>query len=227
MSSCLEAIHVLQTLQRPTTNPRTDQFGAFRRWGYSRGWRPQAGYSPIHGGVDFSAGPDPIIRTPANGHVWGMMRPFPVGSCIIQRPQWMGAILDNVMLVYMHCEPTEEEWVYASIGSPLTRHAGHGVGLPHLHFEVNVTEPVWEALVRMGTVDDTPVTDDDIRRRAAMHDLEPEAALERCHEQMRRWGISELLRDGIKTTSLPMYRRSRHSRVGTEITWRVNPWRLL
>jgi hypothetical protein len=150
-----------------------------------------------------------------------MSRGGAVGSVILLLPE------DNeeVMVVLMHCDPTASEWIPVERGGALSQHAGHGVGAPHLHLEINCTERAWREL--SGHVDTGTVTDEAILRRASRAGLVPDKVLAAVRAQRRRWGITQLLEDGIETSGLPEYRHSRYSRVGKGTTYRVNPERFL
>lgn len=226
MSTTKNALHVLDSLGRLATNPRTDPFGIRRHWG-ERHWIPGSGYSPIHAGVDYSAEPDPVIFAPCAGLVYGHKVDWPVGSAVYIRPLLGEDPVDNVMVVLMHCEPTASEWREVRDGEELTTHGGHGVGAPHVHVEVDVTIDVYRALVGDGIISDRAVTAETIRGRAARKDIDADLTEARVEQQCARWGIEFLGYDVLIRSRLPAYRHSQYSRVGKGRTAIINPEKVM
>jgi len=216
-----DALHILSSLRRPTNNPTTDAFGIDRCWG-RRCWSPDAGYSPIHGGIDYSASPDPVVYMPCDGWTFGQWVGGAIGSAVWIRPTLGEDAVDNVMLVLFHCEPTADEWLYCRAGDPITQHAGHGVGEPHLHLEANVTPEVTEAMIAEGMLIDREVSRHTIRGKAARKRIDPDAAEGAVADQQSRWGMRWIGYDYLIRERLPGYRHSQYSRVGKGETHVIN-----
>ena len=217
-------IDALLALKRPTTNRMTDAFGVHRDWGGS-GWLPVSEYSPVHlGTADYSARTDPDIVAPGPGMVYGEMVDGPVGSCTSFRPRLSGGDISKDILIYLiHCEPTVSRWAPVEEGEVITRNAGHGIGAPHLHFEVAVTPELAKALQHQGLLSHHAVTREWLSFRARSSGLDDHRTMESVDAQLRRWGVTALYHDAIVLRGpLPSYKRSRYSDVGRGLTWVID-----
>jgi murein DD-endopeptidase MepM/ murein hydrolase activator NlpD len=219
-----QELEAITSLRMPSDNALTDLFGFDRKWGF-RAWRPSSLYSPIHAGIDLRARPKSTIVSPADGWVWGDMVGGSVGSYVLIRP-----ILEDrspsqhVLLLMMHCQPTGARWRHARAGDRITEQASHGIGAPHLHYEINVSAQFGRVLQMERLISaDAPLTDTEWRRKAREAQLSPRAALREVRAQCRRWGIREVHMDHFIRGPLPDYRRSQHSEVGRGETWVVDP----
>lgn len=223
MSEEDKAAEVLQSLRPPTSNEITDKFGFYRHWGEST-WNPRKGYAPIHAGIDYSSRPFDKIIAPCDGYVYGHKVEGSVGAVTYLRPIWEDEAIDNVMLVFMHCEPTESEWKKVSQGDVFTVQAGYGIGHPHLHFEIDVTKGVYKTLVKRKIISDKRLTKKSIREKALRKKLDPSSVMKSIKEQKSTWGgIPFMGLDAIIRSSLPPYRHSQYSKVGKSTTAILNP----
>lgn len=207
-------IDTLLGLTRPTPNRVTDYFGAGRLWG-NRYWHPDARYSPIHGGVDYTARGDASIVAPCDVLAWGDYRPGDVGSYIMMRPiNEGGEPSKHIALYFLHCEPTPTKWLQFDKGMPMTRQAGHGIGAPHLHFEVVVSHSLGKELESRGIIHPDWVSLKDWRNKALVAGIDDDKALARVREQMNRWQIRGMYHDYMTRAAVPHYRQSQYSNVG-------------
>lgn len=217
-------IDALLALKRPTQNLITDAFGVHRHWG-NGGWSPDAGYSPVHlGTADYSARPDRGIVAPGAGMVYGESVDGPVGSCTSFRPRLADGTISTQILVYLiHCEPTASRWESVEAGQTITHHAGHGIGAPHLHFEVVVTPDLAKSLQHHGLLSRHAVTREWIAFRARSIGLNDHRVLENVEQRLRSWCVTALYHDAIVLRGpLPRYKRSQYSEVGRGLTWVVD-----
>lgn len=218
-------IAALQTLQRPTSNPVTDPFGYYRVWGGS-GWTHSKLYSPIHAGQDYSARPESVIAAPCDGWAYGEYMTGSIGSYTMFRPITPRGPSEHIALYFIHCRPTAKEWTQYQTGDPLTVHAGYGIGAPHLHYEIAVTEQFGRVLELEKILNPAHVTLRDWRLKAKEAGLPARRVLQRISDQMKAWGIQRVCYDYIVRESLPKYKRSQHYEVGNGPTWILDPERI-
>ena len=212
-------IKALQSIIAPTKNPVTDGFGIFRHWGIDT-WHPDRKYSPVHAGIDFSALPEDRIAMPVKGEVWGERSRNPsIGSYCMILPERSA----EVALYFYHCEPTGDRWRSFDRGEDVTVHAGHGIGAPHLHFEVNVTDEIGRQLLSDGILRPINNLAVDVWGRARDAGISPADTLRRVRRQMESWGILEIGENYMIRQWLPEERRSRKSNIGKGPTWVIDP----
>lgn len=221
-----KTIQVLQSLSMPTHNSITDKFGFYRYWGENE-WNPNTGYSPIHAGVDYSAIPNTDIYNLCTGYAYGHIVGGVVGSVTYIRPIVQQETLDTIMITLMHCEPMEPIWKKCNKTELLTKQAGYGIGAPHLHVEIDVTEDILKELLQRKIISSKKVTDTDIIKKAEQSNIDPNQTIEKVHAQQKRWGIKEIGYDYIIRYALPQYRHSKYSRVGKESTVMLNPLKFI
>jgi hypothetical protein len=225
---------ILRSLLSPTDNPLTDDFGAYRDWGatdpYTKrpGWTHDAGYRPIHYGVDFSARPHAQIVAPCDGQAYGLMsRDRAIGALTLFIPHRDGRPIDDAIIYLIHCEPTASRWETYKRGQALTQHAGHGIGYPHLHLEVAVSMAVYADLTAEGVLEPWPVSDDEMAARAKLSGLHVWRTLAAVRAQFESDRIDDISRDAIIRSVMPKEKQSRFSRVGREMYAVVNPLKLI
>ena len=205
-------------LREPTTNRVTDLFGIDRYWD-SEDWHPGAPYSPIHAGRDYSASPDPNVYAPCDAWVYGETVGGSIGSIMYLLPIVDGESDRGMMITLMHCEPGPSQWREVARGDVISQMAGHGIGAPHLHYEIDVTYARFEQL----RVPKIPVRDTTIRGKAARCRLNVADVMREVRDQKKRWGIEALYHAAIIRSSLPAYRHSQYSDVGKGRTAVVDP----
>lgn len=216
-----DEINALVTMQPPTLNRRTDAFGFSRAWGFET-WHPQAAYSPIHAGVDFSAEPNEHIQAPCDCMAWGWFVDGSVGAYTMIIPKISGSPSEEIALYLFHCEPTGRRWADFLRSERITKHAGYGIGAPHLHLECAVTPDLACALHAAGLLDLHRITKGHWMDKAREAEFSQSQAYQRVQKQKREWGISLVFNDAIVRGALPPYRRSRHSRIGKGETWIID-----
>ena len=217
-------VDALLALKRPTDNPMTDAFGAHRHWG-NGGWTLDAWYSPIHlGTADYSASSDKNITAPGTGVVYGELIDGPVGACTSYRPLLADGTISRRIIVYLiHCEPTLPRWAVVNAGDVITHHAGHGIGAPHLHYEIVITPELAKSLQHHGLLSHHAVTREWLEFRARSCGLDSVQALNAIDKQIERWGVTALYHDAIVLRGpLPRYKRSQYSEVGRGLTWVID-----
>jgi hypothetical protein len=201
---------ILFSAMRPTPNPVTDDFGVNRDFGPT-GWNPESAYSPIHTGVDYSARSLKKIVSPIDGEAWGELVPGMVGSMTMVRSNYSR----DLVFYLLHCEPTAQQWKKVYRGQRLTTHAGHGIGLDHLHLELVVTEKLFQDLLSDGTL--LPCKDSwraFIEGRFKSAGFDVEKGMKRVDQNMKDRGLLEIGMNYIKASALPAYRMSKHLDVG-------------
>lgn len=204
----MNAEQILLSALSPTKNRVTDKFGMYREWG-GNGWFPSSAYSPIHTGVDYSALPEENIVSPIDGEVWGELVPGSVGSMTMIRSK---ASKDFVFYL-LHCNPTQSQWDLAFRGNVVTKHAGHGIGAPHLHLELAITEKLACSLNDGHFLE--PIDWKEVMHaRAEEAGLNPEEVYKRVKLTMRERGILEIGKNYVKVRTVPMYRMSRYLDIG-------------
>lgn len=219
-------INIVKNTAIPTPNRVTDPFGVWRVWG-GTGWNPNAKYSPIHWGTDFSGkGVDQIVA-PVSGQAWGEKIPGAIGSCISVIPHLDGEPVRDIIMYLIHCEPTASRWSSCNARSSLTSHAGYGIGAPHLHWEVALTPRLARAL------QDVKLLQAHAIDRAWWKHKSDNAGLDHgdvdpcLRSQMASHGIVKVYNDAIVRDGLPAYKRSRFSDVGEGETWVVDIMQIL
>lgn len=222
-------IDTLLQLKRPTPNRVTDYFGFHRRWG-EKTWNPNAGYSPVHAGVDYSARPLADIVAPIDCLAWGDINrrdptvPESVGSYVMMRPILStGEPSKYIALYFFHCEPTAPRWQEYKQDEVMTQHAGHGIGAPHLHFEVVVAEGLGKELVTRGILQEDGVKQREWQLKAKFAKIDEREALQSIRHQVNTWAIRGIYKDYFVRVGLPQYRKSQYSNVGTGLTYVIDP----
>lgn len=214
MNGFHQDIDVLLSLQSPTNNRITDYFGYHRHWG-KRTWTPDAGYAPIHAGIDYSAMPNRYISAPCDCLAWGDKIAGPVGSYIMMRPILAdGSESKYIALYFFHCEPTPRLWGRYTKGDAITTQAGYGIGQDHLHFEIVLAKPLGQELVSMGILHEDWITLKQWHIKAAMSGLNKQRSILAVQKQMQDWQIRGMYNDYYIRATLPEYRKSQYSEVG-------------
>jgi hypothetical protein len=202
----------------PTGNPVTDTFGVFRHWGNDGGWTPSAEYSPVHTGVDYSSKPESKILMPVDGFVWGEKIAGMVGSFCLMRPEHS----DQYLFTFFHCEPTGSLWKHYKKGDEITTQAGYGIGAPHLHEELALTHSLGSHLRHRGILRGINWRDV-VEKRCDELGFGKSEVLVRIRSMMASRGIVDIGENYIVLNGLPDYRKSKHSKVGTGLTYLVDP----
>jgi len=210
-------LQLLKTIQAPTNNIVTDNFGLNRDWG-KNGWHPDCGYSPIHLGVDFSARPDGNIYMPCLGQIWGDFRPYPIGSYCLVIPNNM----ENISFIFMHCQPTGSIWKRFDKGDKITTHAGYGIGAPHLHFEILVTKSLGKYLLELNILKKIENIEGEIIKKSRNSNINEYVALSECRKQLTMFNILDVGQNYIVQKIVPDYKKSRHSLVGRDDTYLID-----
>jgi murein DD-endopeptidase MepM/ murein hydrolase activator NlpD len=210
-------LDILKKLITPTENKITDKFGLDRDWG-SNGWTPKCGYSPMHMGVDFSARPVANIQMPINGKVWGEFRAFPVGSYCLLLPEGT----ENISLIFFHCDPTNPRWVEYKQGDNITKQAGHGIGAPHLHYEVMITEELGKYLLSSEILSPLPNLKEVVYKKAEQANINKQEAMAECLKQTYDFGINEVGYNYFIQKDIPSYKKSKFSNVGKGNTFIID-----
>jgi hypothetical protein len=219
-----DELRALMNLKPPTENLLSDAFGLNRDWGKENAWNPDLPenekYSPIHPGLDFTARGTHKITMPLTGRVWGDFVPGPVGAFCMILPD----LCEHIALYLFHCEPTEPEWKEYYQGEYITDQAGYGVGLPHLHFELCVSDLLGRYLRdHTGLLRQFYDMDDHVLHKAKQCKIDEKKTLAAVKQQIHDWGISEIGMNYFVRGPLPEYRQSRLTEVGKGVTWVINP----
>lgn len=229
MNGWAEEIDTLLQIKRPCFNRATDYFGFHRYWGKNT-WTPTVGYSPIHEGVDYSASPHAEIVAPIDCVAWGDYNrrddriPEAVGSYVMMRPiRADGEVSKYIALYFFHCEPTPGKWVEYKQDEVMTHHAGHGIGAPHLHFAIAVAETLGKELVARGILQEDGVQEKEWRLKAKFAKLDEADAMRSIRTQVRNWQMRGIYKDYFIRMGLPQYRKSQYSKVGSGLTYMVDP----
>ena len=216
-------LDTLLSIRTPTTNVTTDNFGFKRLWSEST-WNPDSVYSPIHAGIDFSARPDSVVRAPCDILAWGALVESPIGSYIMMRPSLGGFPPSNhIAMYFFHCDPTDPTWMSVPGGTPLTYHAGHGIGAPHLHFEIAVSPEFGRYLLKEGILTDKAVTYHEMVNKARQAGIDETKAIERVETQKSTWGITRLCYSHMIVAGLPYYKQSQHLPFTEGPVWLIDP----
>ena len=216
-----ETLKELSNVTLPTSNPLTDSFGLGRLWG-GTGWHPESEYSPVHTGVDFSARPSSDVRMAMKGKIWGDFVPGMVGSYCMMLPETS----EEFAAYFFHCEPTAPIWVAKNKDDVVTHMAGYGIGAPHLHFELAITNKVGHYLMS-----NKILRKFDWRAFAAMKaqkaGFNVDVVLQRIQKQMQERGILDIGENYVLVYGLPAYRKSTNSHVGNGMTFLVDPFTVI
>ena len=223
-----QLINILGNTVIPTPNRVTDPFGVWRIWGEDMGWNPNSKYSPIHWGTDFSGrgGVDQIIA-PVSGLAWGDLVPGAIGSCISVIPHLDGEPVRDIIMYLIHCEPTASEWTACNARTTLTQHAGHGIGAPHLHWEVALTPRLARALQDVHLLQVQTIERSWWKYKSENSGLDHGYVEHRLRSQMVSHHITAIYNDAIVRDGLPAYKRSGFSDVGVGETWIVDIMQIL
>lgn len=215
-------LETLKKIRLPTHNRTTDHFGILRKWG-RHDWHPGCGYSPVHAGVDFSERDDEKIYMAIDGKIWGEIINGSVGSYCMIIPENSF----NVALYFFHCEPTETEWRQAYSGEHITNHAGYGIGAPHLHFELCVTESVGRILKEKNILRPIHRLENYVIEKARNAHINSIDAAKAVDNQIKTWGITEIGENYFVRDSLPEYKKSRYSEIGRGMTYVIDPLHII
>jgi hypothetical protein len=217
------------SIKRPCFNRTTDYFGFHRHWGKNT-WHPDAGYSPIHEGVDYSAAPHSDIVAPVDCVAWGDYNrrddriPEAVGSYVMMRPiRSDGEISKYIALYFFHCKATPNRWTEYKQDAVMTQHAGHGIGAPHLHFSIAVAEGLGKELIARGILQEEGVKQKEWELKAKFAKIDERKALQNIRHQVNIWAIRGVYKDYFIRVGLPQYRKSQYSDVGIGLTYMIDP----
>jgi protocatechuate 3,4-dioxygenase beta subunit len=105
----------------------------------------------------------------------------------------------------------------------MTKHAGYGIGAPHLHFEVVVAEGLGKELVTRGILQEEGVKQKEWKLKAKFANIAEREALQSIRHQVNTWAIRGVYKDYMIKVGAPQYKKSIYSKVGIGLTYIIDP----
>ncbi len=239
--------NILITLELPKTNV-TDEFGAARDWALPGafdpdtnrpGWHPDAGYRPVHYGVDYSGLETHEVFSPGEG----LARYDKEHDMITFIPTAHGTPADDIVIYLRHVVTTHMSgpfeisgplekapwaWLRVGKGESIGELREGGPYAAHLHFEVAVSLRAYNDLTACFMLSKRTFSLHDFGLKALdRRGIIPDDAVERVDDQIESDEILCIEENAVHRKRLPRYKLTWHNYLGRDTAVMVDPLKVI